>query len=364
MSRDYQDLETRTVRRLSPAAPIASRHLKLSTGLAVTPCLFKIQSKIKHPSVGSWVKAPPERWQIRPMGTIKALTFFSSVPATGVVNKLLRSMQGSASMRGLVYWCEHDYDHPCDIVPQAVFTSSPLAIWDFSQVPWIRCSIYRCLKIFRGPLQGLVQLHAKGYMHRDVTLKNMFFLSENPDRAVLGDFGKAVRAKTDLDASIGPAASRAPEVDGKSPYSDKIDVWSMGWALLWAVGYDCLRGFWETLPLNFDAWHRRVMEVLTITKEKGSGTSWLASVADLLIGMLTLDPATRISAAKTLTQVASLLASPPPEEASPQLQSPKPSPLVSDLSERDARIEPGGLSTSFEKQAQHAGASGKKARLG
>ncbi|KAL8979044.1 MAG: hypothetical protein Q9177_006241 [Variospora cf. flavescens] len=213
-------------------------------------------------------------------------------------------------------------------------------------------------------LEAGIGAFCKGYMHRDVTLKNMFFLSENPDRAVLGDFGKAVRAKTDLDASIGPAASRAPEVDGKSPYSDKIDVWSMGWALLWAVGYDCLRGFWETLPLNFDAWHRRVMEVLTITKEKGSGTSWLARVADLLIGMLTLDPATRISAAKTLTQVASLLASPPPEEASPQPQSPKPSPSVSDLSERDARIEPGGLSTSFEKQAQHAGASGKKARLG
>ncbi|KAL8651607.1 MAG: hypothetical protein Q9210_003160 [Variospora velana] len=212
--------------------------------------------------------------------------------------------------------------------------------------------------------KGLVHLHANGYMHRDVTLKNMFFLSENPDRAVLGDFGKAVRAKTDLDASIGPAASRAPEVDGKSPYSDRIDVWSMGWALLWAVGYDSLRGFWEILPQDFDAWYRKVMEVLTTTKEKGSGTNWLARVADLLIGMLTLDPASRISAAEALTQLAALLASRQPEEASPQPQSSKPSSPMSDLSERDARIEPGGLSTSFEKQAQHAGASGKKARLG
>ncbi|KAI4280838.1 MAG: hypothetical protein L6R35_005815 [Caloplaca aegaea] len=264
----------------------------------------------------------------------------------------------------LSYWCEHDYDHACNIAPQAVFTSSPLAIWDFSQVPWIRCSIYRCLKIFRGPLQGLVYLHAKGYMHRDVTLKNMFFLSENPDRAVLGDFGKAVRAKTDMDASIGPAASRAPEVDGKSPYSNKIDVWSMGWALLWAVAYDCIRGFWENLPQNFDTWYRRVVEILTITKEKGSGTSWLARVAELLIGMLTLDPATRISAAQALTQLAFLLASPPPEEASPQPQSPKLSSSVSDLSERDARVETGGLSTSFEKQVQPVDPSGKKARLG
>lgn len=201
-------------------------------------------------------------------------------------------------------------------------------------------------------------------MHRDVTLKNMFFLSENPDRAVLGDFGKAVRAKTDMDASIGPAASRAPEVDGKSPYSNKIDVWSMGWALLWAVAYDCIRGFWENLPQNFDTWYRRVVEILTITKEKGSGTSWLARVAELLIGMLTLDPATRISAAQALTQLAFLLASPPPEEASPQPQSPKLSSSVSDLSERDARVETGGLSTSFEKQVQPVDPSGKKARLG
>ncbi|KAL8758033.1 MAG: hypothetical protein Q9184_004044 [Pyrenodesmia sp. 2 TL-2023] len=271
----------------------------------------------------------------------------------------------------LGYWCEHDYSNPCDKVPQAVFTSSPLAIWDFAQVAWIKCSTSDVLELFRGPLQGLVHLHARGYMHRDVTLKNMFVLSLNPARAVLGDFGKALRAKTDRDASIGPAATRAPEVDGKTPYSNKIDVWSMGWALIWVLGSDLIPpGPWHDLPLHFDAWYKSVMGLLTFTREQGSRISWIAKLAELIIGMLALDPAERISAAEALRQVAALLASSPPQEASPpvpcqQILVSKPSPPPSALSQRDAQIEPGGHPFTFEKQVQEepVGVTGKKARL-
>lgn len=208
-------------------------------------------------------------------------------------------------------------------------------------------------------------------MHRDVTLKNMFVLSLNPTRTVLGDFGKALRAKTDRDASIGPAATRAPEVDGKTPYSNKIDVWSMGWALIWVLGHDLVPpGPWHDLPLHFDAWYQSVMGLLKSTREQGSRTSWIAKLADLIIGMLALAPAERISAAEALMQVDALLASSPPVEvSSPGLsqQDPvsKPSPPASSLSQRDAQIEPGGHPFTFDKQEQEEpmGATGKKARL-
>ncbi|KAL9023487.1 MAG: hypothetical protein Q9196_007168, partial [Gyalolechia fulgens] len=55
-------------------------------------------------------------------------------------------------------------------------------------------------------------------------------MSLSPIRAVLGDFGKAVREERAQNMSIGPAATRAPEVDGTTSYDNKIDVWSMGWA--------------------------------------------------------------------------------------------------------------------------------------
>lgn len=155
-------------------------------------------------------------------------------------------------------------------------------------------------------------------MHRDVTLKNMFVLSLKPARAVLGDFGKAVRAQTDQDISIGPAATRAPEVDGKTPYC----------------------------------------------------TSWHGKLAELLVAMLALDPVERVSAAQAWTQVAALLAFPPLEQVSPTVLSPqnldsKPSGPVSDLSQRDAQIKPGWHPFTFENQVQEepVGASGKKVRL-
>ena len=126
----------------------------------------------------------------------------------------------------------HKFENPCNILPQFVFTSSPLAICDFSQLGWeiSEFTNVQVLEAFRGPLEGLCNLHAAGFMHRDVTRKNLLMMSFNPPRAVLADFGKAVKADTSKDNHIGSAHTRAPEVDGKISYNNKIDVWSLGFA--------------------------------------------------------------------------------------------------------------------------------------
>ncbi|KAI4087576.1 MAG: hypothetical protein LQ344_006687 [Seirophora lacunosa] len=130
-------------------------------------------------------------------------------------------------------WCEHTPDCVCKIVPHLVYTASPLAKSDFSRLLRDRMNPRHIIDLFRGPLMGLVILHGNGYIHRDVTLKNLFVMSERPPRAVLGDFGKAVQAPCHRDRQIGPIKTLAPEVDGENLYDAKIDVWSMGIALMW-----------------------------------------------------------------------------------------------------------------------------------
>ncbi|KAL8824717.1 MAG: hypothetical protein Q9170_008067 [Blastenia crenularia] len=253
-------------------------------------------------------------------------------------------------------------------VPQDVFTSSPLAIWDFSQVPWLQCTNRQILEAFYGSLQGLVYLHADGLMHRDVTLKNMFVMSLNPIRAVLGDFGKAIRAQKHQSASIGPAATRAPEVDGRTQYDNKIDVWSMGWAFVYAYNPHLFPP--ESEPFVLQTWHMRVVEFLEPTTV---ADSWYAKLAHLLIGMLALDPSQRISAAEALAQVSCLLAASPPSQM--YLQAPqtpaqqklslKHTSSASNLVQRDSQLELGGCPFTIAEQVpkESVDARNKKARL-
>ena len=86
------------------------------------------------------------------------------------------------------------------------------------------------LDLFVGVLEGLKTLHSRGYMHRDVTVRNMLVMSEYPPQGVLCDFGKTILGDTYTSKSAGPAATRAPEIDGIRPYNNAVDIWSCGYA--------------------------------------------------------------------------------------------------------------------------------------
>ena len=86
------------------------------------------------------------------------------------------------------------------------------------------------LDLFKGVLEGLETLHSHGYMHRDITIRNMLVMSDNPPQAVLCDFGKTILGQTCTSKSAGPVTTRAPEMDGVQPYSNAVDIWSCGYA--------------------------------------------------------------------------------------------------------------------------------------
>ncbi|KAL8649367.1 MAG: hypothetical protein Q9210_004442 [Variospora velana] len=191
-------------------------------------------------------------------------------------------------------WCEHDYDTICSRYPQKVFSTSPLALSDFARVEWTDQSTGQTLDHFRGPLQGLANLHDAGYMHRDIHMKNLFLMAVSPVQAVLGDFGKATKEQQSSYPRLGPPSTCAPEIDveGKRFYDNKIDIWSIGIAMARAlVNVQRLEG------RVTQVWHDDVLRELQQLARQGGQER---DVADLVTAMLAWDPARRPSASTAL----------------------------------------------------------------
>ncbi|KAI4157138.1 MAG: hypothetical protein L6R39_000764 [Caloplaca ligustica] len=207
------------------------------------------------------------------------------------VGKLFTEQQGLLpSYRG---WCEHELNDICGTLPQSIFTSSPLAVSDFRGVPWDNLDTQQIMMFFRGPLQGLATLHSHGYIHRDVHRGNLFVMAIEPPRAVLGDFGKTIQAVSDVSPHLGPAPTRAPEVDGRQAYTNKIDIWSLGFAMIEAL----LPQVASPRGVVTKEWHQNALGALDHMPRL---SAYEGVAADLIRRMLVHDPAKRISAAEAL----------------------------------------------------------------
>ncbi|KAL9003791.1 MAG: hypothetical protein Q9188_003354 [Gyalolechia gomerana] len=212
-------------------------------------------------------------------------------------------------------WCEHELDTICDKVEQSIFTTSPLAVSDFRRVPWDNYGTQHLIMFFLGPLQGLLALHNRGYIHRDVHRGNLFVMALQPPRAVLGDFGKTIKATSDDNPHLGPAPTRAPEVDGKRQYGNQIDIWSLGIAIIEILFTD-LQGPGVKVTKQ---WHATALNCLNALSRSGVSEEL---VADLVRSMLMWEPADRISAAEALQHPCFLSPDPSPVQPSSSHQIP------------------------------------------
>ncbi|KAL8855508.1 MAG: hypothetical protein Q9178_007851 [Gyalolechia marmorata] len=199
------------------------------------------------------------------------------------IGTLFKLQQGL--MPTLSIWCEHQSAGVCNHLPQAIFTSSPLALCDVTRVLWSDYSLTVIRECLRGVMRGLVTLHTAGFMHRDIHIRNVFLVSLDPPAAVLGDFGKTVQAESHSDDCLGPIHTRAPEVDGRTQYTNKIDVWSLGIVLLSILDRDARPPGGQIATLQ---WHQAFMGYCTRVKRDKNGTLD-ADVLDLIQQMLTWD---------------------------------------------------------------------------
>ena len=135
-------------------------------------------------------------------------------------------------------------------------------------------------------------MHSKGFMHRDISPKNLLVVSLDPPRAAICDYGKAVRKEHSTNSYIGPIFTLAPEVQQHGPrYSRLIDIWSLAYA--W---YRTL--FPATPARRVD---RPVLEGMLKSLDKFKARGELQrELADLMGSMLAWDADKRISIAEAL----------------------------------------------------------------
>ncbi|KAJ5361586.1 hypothetical protein N7541_002430 [Penicillium brevicompactum] len=148
-------------------------------------------------------------------------------------------------------------------------------------------------------LRGLVNLHKNNFVHRDLNPNNIFVKSIGPDWWVkIGDFGLSNRYHRDLALKTlcGTQDFRAPELVFKKPYTNAVDVWSLGVTIYFIL----------SLELPFRESGSRSLSVYTYgTSEFPYGPLSSRSISQdgqrFIESLLRVDPTTRPPAKHALT---------------------------------------------------------------
>ncbi|KAL7314715.1 hypothetical protein PS15m_006252 [Mucor circinelloides] len=105
----------------------------------------------------------------------------------------------------------------------------------------MRCSVFAVLCqrgipeahtifITRETLKGLIYLHSKGYLHRDIKCENLLLGWHGEVK--LADFGLSAKTSRKHRDRLGTSKWMAPEVIREDYYTEKIDMWSLGIAVI------------------------------------------------------------------------------------------------------------------------------------
>ena len=134
-------------------------------------------------------------------------------------------------------------------------------------------------------LAGLVAIHDKGWMHRDITPMNVLYFSIEPAHAAICDFGKLCRSKTDNVTTLAAWRWLPPEIseNQRRTYDQKIDIWMLGYTLLYCWYYECQQG----MTMRDVRGHATVLHRMRKVSDH---------LSHLIIKMLAWDPKDRPSA--------------------------------------------------------------------
>lgn len=156
-------------------------------------------------------------------------------------------------------------------------------------------------------LKGLVCLHVRNWVHRDLKPTNLGVVSIDPPKAVILDLGAVYHVEGgELVSGIRPKPGRvgtvmylAPEMEFER-YNERVDIWAFG-----LVVHEVMKGF-HPWKMSVNPWHpeqnKRFAD--TMTYYSSHQREWNEAAADtvenLLSRLLAWKPNERFSAAEAL----------------------------------------------------------------
>ena len=147
-------------------------------------------------------------------------------------------------------------------------------------------------------LTGVQTIHAQGWIHGDITPMNILYwppTPSSPSRAKLCDFGKMMLTSTETETRLAAWQFLAPEILtpklGRRPYSQKIDVWGLGLALVYTWFPQVVDT--EASMRDIGTWHSAMMKL-------GQRTADTQGLSALVTRTLSRYPANRPTAAEAL----------------------------------------------------------------
>jgi NIMA (never in mitosis gene a)-related kinase len=134
-------------------------------------------------------------------------------------------------------------------------------------------------KIWRYFIQiclGLLHIHAKKIVHRDIKSMNMFMTKD--DKIKIGDLGVAkVLMQTQFAKTfVGTPYYLSPEICEEKPYNEKSDIWALGCILYEMCTYKhpfnatnqaalilkILKGKFDSIPKEYSADMKKVIDLI------------------------------------------------------------------------------------------------------
>lgn len=148
-------------------------------------------------------------------------------------------------------------------------------------------------------LETVLYLHRALIIHRDIKLENFLIFKElaGTSRIVMIDFGLAKQLKYPdelCDEKSGTCFYIPPEIISKKPYTNKVDIWSLG-----VTAFGMLSG---TLPF-YSKKKKNLNHLIMLGKFIFHDARWLHisnDAKDLIKNMLKVDPEERFSAEQCL----------------------------------------------------------------
>lgn len=148
-------------------------------------------------------------------------------------------------------------------------------------------------EIIKVALKGLDYLHSRGIWHRDIKVDNLL-VSDN--QFFLGDLGFAAKFDKGIKSEdyLGTLGFAAPEIISHTPYTNKIDIWSLGVTM-----YTLLSGT-SPFPLYPETALRRCIEKGAYFYPVRAWKHISSGAKNLIDSMLKVNPEERISASEAL----------------------------------------------------------------